>query len=131
MKYVIPILALLIALPALAIDFEGTEFSVGWTASTGAVEGYQVHVGRNGGAFQEESTVTEPTAVLGGLVGETLIVKVRAYSGDYLSEFSPESDPIRLVTNAPGEITIGCVDPSEVLEQTGPNRFRCVIAPVQ
>jgi hypothetical protein len=126
------ILATLIMLPtglAGAIDFEGEEFRVEWTESTGTVEGYRVLVDRQTEGFVLEQTVTEPTAVLTGTVGQTIVVKVQAFNGQYESEFSEPSDPIRLVTNAPGTIELSCVDPADVLVQKGPNRFACEPAP--
>jgi len=116
---------MLVAFHAAALDFEGTEFGMEWAPSTGTVDGYKVFVSRNGGEFVEETTVVPPNVILSGEVGEVIIVKVKAYNNAYESGFSPASDSIRLVTNAPGAIQLFCPDPADELVEVAPGRFSC------
>jgi hypothetical protein len=110
MKYLIPILFLLIALPALAINLLRTDATFHWTQE-GEVqpEGWVVWVSRNGGDIANEQTVTEKMATIAGDPDETIEVTVQAFVGDTYSEMSVPSDPITFrVLSAPGGPALHC-----------------------
>jgi len=103
-------LALLIALPALAVNLLGTEATFGWE-QTGEVEpeGWVIWVSRNGGDIVNEGTVTEKMVTVNGAPNETLEVTVQAFVGDTYSEMSVPSDPVTFrVLSAPEGPALHC-----------------------
>lgn len=99
----------LVASPAWAVDHNGTSAKLGWTPASGPVAGYEVHVKRGTGAFVKEQDVTALEATISGVAGETVIVKVRAYSANKATfgNFSVDSDPVTFkpIPGVPGKPT--------------------------
>ena len=110
MKYLIAIISLLLALPALAINLLDTEATFGWEqAGEVQPEGWVIWVSRNGGDVVNEGTVTEKMVTVNGAPDETLEVTVQAFVGDVFSEMSVPSDPITFrVLSAPGGPALHC-----------------------
>ena len=103
-------LALVAAAQAQAVDHNGTSASFDWTPSTGPVAGYEVEVKRNAGAFVKQADMVSPGPVtVTGSAGETVIVRVRAFTAGKttFSAYSPESDRVTFkpVPSTPGKPT--------------------------
>lgn len=99
-----------VATTAQAVDHNGTSASFNWAASTGPVAGYEVEVKRNAGAFVKQADTVAPGPVtVTGTAGETVIVRVRAFTAGKttFSAYSPESDPVTFkpVPSTPGKPT--------------------------
>jgi hypothetical protein len=126
MRYLILVCALLIALPALAVDYLGTDVTFGWTQGAGSTpEGYTVWVARNGAAPSNEQTVTAPQATISGAVDETIIVSVQAFIGALTSGMSESSDPVTFrVLQAPTGVQIKCPD-GQAFQEIGGGWWSC------
>jgi len=88
--------------PACARDVVGrNEVRLQWDAPAGEVGAYVVFVSRDGGPYRSEQYTLEPRAQVGGRLGETVQVRVRAYavaSGRTLrSPASEASETIRFL----------------------------------
>ncbi len=85
--------AFLMALPAHAVDVEGTTARLGWTASAGPVSVYGVFLSKNGGPYPSSpnQVVTSQEVTITGAVGDTYVVKTAAY--DTAGTKGPESQP--------------------------------------
>ena len=110
MKWALVILALLVALPALAVNLLGTDATFGWTQDDEIQpEGWEVFVSRDGGEFVHEQVVTEKMVTLSGAPNETISITVKAFIGNAHSESSEPSDPITFrVLSAPGGPALHC-----------------------
>ncbi len=93
-------LLLFASLPASALRVvPSTTATFGWERARGPVAGYAVYVSRDGDTFPpvpEAVTGQDQTqAILDGLPGETILVRVAAYDRrGGLGPFSPISEPI-------------------------------------
>jgi FG-GAP-like repeat/FG-GAP repeat len=87
-----------------------------WAAPSGEVGAYVVFVSRDGGPYRSEQYTLEPRAQVGGRVGETVQVRVRAYavaSGRTLSSAPSEpSEAIRFLPAGPATSAVSAPPPS-------------------
>lgn len=90
---------LTVAVSMAAVDLAGVRSAtLEWTAASGPVAGYEVHVSRNGEPFRLEQKVSGRRATVGGSFGETIRVRVAAFAvGGELGPFSPASEAITFV----------------------------------
>ena len=97
-RWAIVLLVLLVAGRALAVDVYGTSATLGWTAASGAPTGYECWTSRNAAASTLQGTGPGLTCTITGVVGESIVVKVRAVTTDPTYDspgpFSPDSLPI-------------------------------------
>lgn len=94
--------ALLVAQSGRALDVAGTGVRLSWSAASGPVAGYDVHVSRGGGAFAVETRVAANAVQLAGAIGETLAVRVAAFDAlGRRGPLSPLSESIDFVSPPP------------------------------
>lgn len=105
----IPLAALAALAPtATAVELAGVRSAtLEWAAASGPVDGYEVHVSRNGDSFRRQKDVQGRRATVSGSFGETIQVRVAAFartaSGRVRGPFSPNSVPIRFLAPETGE----------------------------
>ena len=121
MRFITLCVALLIAMPALAVNLLGTEATFGWTQPAGIQpDRWIVWVSRNGGDVVSEQTVTEMQATVVGVVGETITVTVQAALGDEYSAMSVVSNPVTFqLLQAPTGVQIRCPEGQAFTEVGG------------
>lgn len=129
MKHLLVILfALVLALPAFAVDYLGTEAQFTWDQpGTVVPDSWIVLVKRGEGDWVEEATVTEKLATVIGQGDEVIQVAVKAVKGTAVSEMSVPSEPVTFrVLSKPEGVVIFCwTDLQEVV----PGWFVCPPAP--
>jgi FG-GAP-like repeat/FG-GAP repeat len=103
--------------PSLARDVPGaSEVSLEWAPAAGEVGAYVVFVSRDGGPYRSEQYTRAPRARVGGRLGETVQVLVRAYAlsdGRALASVPSEpSETIRFVPAEPAPSSVSAAPPS-------------------
>ena len=95
---------------------DAADVGLEWAPATGEVGAYVVFVSRDGGPYRSEQYTTAPRARVGGRLGETVQVLVRAYAlseGRALASASSEpSEPIRFVSGVDGAAPVSAAPPS-------------------
>lgn len=88
---------------AAARDVIGrSEVRVAWEPAAGDVAAYVVFVSRDGGPYRSEQYTREPSALVAGRAGESVLVRVRAYAATAGgTRTSPASDPSELIRFLP------------------------------
>ena len=97
-RWALALLVLLAAGQAAAVDVYATTATFAWTAAAGAPTGYECWTSRNAAASTLQGTGPGLTCTVTGVVGDTVIVKVRAITTDVTYQspgpFSPDSLPV-------------------------------------
>lgn len=91
MRFALAFLLCVLALPAAAVDVTAS-----WTPASGPVLTYDVLVSRDGGPLSIEDSIpasSAPQATIEADIGEVLVVRVAARSGDRVGPMSEPSDP--------------------------------------
>ncbi len=85
-----------------AFEIEGVnQVTLQWAPASGPVAGYRIEVTRNSAATPESGTVATTQAVVGGVPGDTIVVRVAARDSlGRLGPYSPNSAPIRFLEQA-------------------------------